>query len=179
MPRKRRPLLVGGGILEVDALGFELRERGGRREAYWVASKAARKFGYVPRTVRLHGDLNNRAEVNRMAERCAVLWQEMQQWLAAGGRDSRPIYDGTLGSLIKCYQTDKESPYRNIGQNTRRIYDQWCRLLNRRSGARRIDRLSGQDLRRWFMKLPSRQIPAGFPAFRSPASAFAPCFPFF
>lgn len=117
----------------------------------------------MPRTVRLHGDLNSTADLNRMAERCAVLWQEMQQWLAGGGRDQRPIYDGTLRSLIKCYQTDKESPYRNIGRNTQRIYDEWCRTLDRAFGARRIDRLSGQDLRRWFNELAKPAKPGALP----------------
>jgi hypothetical protein len=154
---------VDGSNVELDAPGFEIRERGGRREAYWVASKQARALGYVPRTVRLHGDLNGIAELERMAERCAVLWQEMRQWLAGGGRDPRPVYDGTLSSLIKCYQTDKESPYHNIGQNTRRIYDQWCRLLDRLFGARRIDRLSGQDLRRWFNEIAKPTKPGGLP----------------
>ncbi len=163
MARKRLPLRVGQARIDLDAPGFEIRERGGRREAYWVASKEARRLGYVPRTVRLHGDLDNLAEVNRLAERCAVLTLEMKQWLADGGRDPRPIYDGTLHSLIVCYQTDKESPYRNIGQNTRRTYDEWCATLDRAFGARRIDRLSGQDLRRWFNEVAKPNKPGGLP----------------
>lgn len=123
MARKRLPLTVGGIQIDLDAPGFEIRERGTRREAYWVASKDARRLGYVPRTVRLHGDLNSVPELNRMAQRCAVLSIEMKQWLAGGGRDPRPIYDGTLHTLIACYQTDQESPYRNVGQNTQRVYD--------------------------------------------------------
>jgi hypothetical protein len=98
-----------------------------------------------------------------MAERCAVLTEEMKQWLIGGGKDTRPIYDGSLRSLIKCYQTDKESPYRNIGQNSQRVYDEWCRTLDRAFGARRIDRLSGQDLRRWFNEVAKPSRPGGLP----------------
>jgi hypothetical protein len=154
---------VNGSSVELDAPGFEIRERGPHRQAYWVASKEARALGYLPRTVRLHGNLDSIVELNKLAERCGILWQEMRQWLATGGRDPRPIYDGTLRSLIKCYQTDKESPYHNVGQNTQRIYDQWCAILDHLFGARRIDRLSGQDLRRWFNEIAKPNKPGGLP----------------
>jgi hypothetical protein len=163
MPRKRNPFLVAGKPIQLEAPGFQIRDRGNRREAYWIATRAARDRGYVPRTVRLHGDLDDLADVRRMQERCAVLCREMKQWLADGGNDPRPIFDGTLRSLIACYQTDRESPYRNISQNTQRIYDEWCGTLERAFGARRLDRLSGQDLRRWFNEIAKPSKPGGLP----------------
>src|SRR5581483_11674374 len=68
-------------------------------------------------------------------------------------RDTRPVYDGTLHSLIACYQRDPLSPYRRVKQNTRESYDDWCRVLDRKFGARRVDRLLGQDFRRWFEEI--------------------------
>jgi hypothetical protein len=163
MARKRAPILVGGVPIELDAPGFEIRERGNRREAYWVARKDARKLGYVPRTVRLHGDLNSISELQRMSQRCAVLTLEMKQWLADGGRDPRPIFDGSLNSLIKCYQADKESPYCNLGQSTQTVYAEWCGVLEQKFGARRIDRLSGADLRRWYNEIAKPGKPGALP----------------
>jgi hypothetical protein len=163
MARKRRPVVVGGNQIDLDAPGFEIRERGDRREAYWVASKDARRLGYVPRTVRLHGDLDNIAVITRMADRCAVLTQEMKQWLADGGEDRRPIFNGTVKSLIACYQLDKQSPFHNLGQSSQNIYGQWCAVLERHFGARRIDRLSGADLRRWFNEIAKPTKTGGLP----------------
>jgi hypothetical protein len=55
--RKRRPLVVNGETVELDAPGFELRERNnGARDQYWIATAAARTRGYLPRMVRLHYD---------------------------------------------------------------------------------------------------------------------------
>jgi hypothetical protein len=163
MARKRAPILVGGALIDLNAPGLEIRERGNRREVYWVARKDARKLGYVPRTVRLHGNPDSLADVQRMAQRCAVLTLEMKQWLADGGRDPRPIFDGSLRSLIACYQTDKESPYRNLGQSTQTVYAEWCGVLEQKFGARRIDRLAGADLRRWFNEVAKPAKPGGLP----------------
>ena len=70
----------------------------------------------------------------------------MLVWLGDPTDTRKPIYDGTLGTLITCYQTDKKSPYHGLAQNTQRGYDDWCRTLARAIGKRRVDRLTGQDI---------------------------------
>jgi len=167
MPRIRRPLTIDGASVALDAPGLKFIKRsGGRAEPRWVCSDEARRRGYTPRTVRLHGDMAKAADAELIAQHCRKLWNEMLEWLGTGGHDSRPIFDGTLASLIRCYQTDRESPYKTVRQNTRRGYDDWCRALERTFGQRRLDRLKGQDLRRWYHTLAEPAGPGGKPRLR-------------
>lgn len=53
----------------------------------------------------------------------------MLAWRADPADTRKPIYDGTLGALITCCQTDQNSPYRGLAQNTRAGYHDWCRNL--------------------------------------------------
>jgi hypothetical protein len=78
----------------------------------------------------------------------------------------KPVYDGTITALITCYQTDEKSPYRGLAQNTQRGYDDWCRTLERVIGKRRVDRLTGQDLRDCFLRLLEPAHPGGTPRVR-------------
>jgi hypothetical protein len=167
MARKRRPLVVNGEFVELDAPGFELRERkNGACNQYWVATTSARTRGYLPRTVRLHYDLASRNGRLDLEQRCRTLTNEMLAWLAGPAEMRKPIYDGTVAGLISCYQTDQNSPYRGLAQNTQRGYDDWCRTLERAIGKRRVDRLTGQDLRDCFLALLEPAQPGGAPRVR-------------
>ena len=66
---------------------------------------------------------------------------------------NNPIYDGTLKSPIDCYQRDPESGYASLGHSTQVCYDEWCAKLVLIAGTRRIDRITGRDLRRWFLEI--------------------------
>jgi hypothetical protein len=59
MARKRKPLVINGETVEFDAPGLHLVKRlNGVVHQYWEASAEARSRGYLPRTVRLHFDVN-------------------------------------------------------------------------------------------------------------------------
>jgi hypothetical protein len=76
------------------------------------------------------------------------------------------MYDGTVAALIRCYQTDENSRYRGLAQNTQRGYDDWCRTLERAIGKRRVDRRNGQDLRDGFLALLRPATPREAPRVR-------------
>ena len=167
MARERKPLVINGEIVELDAPCLQLLERAnGTVHQYWIASAEARSRGYVPRTVRLSYDLSNSTARRELEQRCKVLTNEMIVWLADPEAQTKPIYDGTIAALIRCYQTDKNSPYRGLAQNTQRGYDDWCRTLERAIGKRRVDRLSGQDLRDCFLALLEPSGPGRAPRVR-------------
>jgi hypothetical protein len=86
-----------------------------------------------------------------------------RSWLGDPKGIDKPICDGTLSSLIACYQNDKKSPYHGLALNTQRGYDDWCRTLGRAIGTRRVDRLTGQDLRDRFLSLLEPAHPGGAP----------------
>lgn len=151
MPRSREPISVAGVSVQLDAPGLKaIRRHGGRVEARWFAAPRAIRRGYQPKTVRLHYDLQDTFAVQQMAARCRQLQAEMLDWLADPERKRQIVFDGTLGSLIRLYQEHPESPFHGLRNNTRRTYEGWCRALSEACGARRVDRITGPDLRRWY-----------------------------
>ena len=167
MARKREPLVVNSEIVELDAPGLHLVKRcNGGVQQYWEASATARSRGYLPRTVRLHFDLETFEGHRALEQRCRILTNEMLAWLGDPDDINKPIYDGTLSSLINCYQTDRKSPYQGLARNTQRGYDDWCRTLERAIGKRRVDRLTGQDLRDCFLALLEPSHSGGAPRVR-------------
>src|ERR1700757_3022207 len=121
MARKRKPLVLGGMIVELDAPGLHLvRRSNGIVHQYWEASAEARSRGYQPRTVHLYFDLETPKGRSDLEHHCKVLTNEMVAWLGDPEGMDKPIYDGTLSSLIACYQNDKKSPYHGLALNTQR-----------------------------------------------------------
>lgn len=167
MARKRKLLWINGEDVALEAPGLQILRRGnGAVHLYWVATADARRRGYLPRTVRLYFDLGNLRGRRDLEQRCAVLTNEMLAWLGDPEGWKKPVYDGTVAALIRCYQTDSKSPYRGLAPNTQRGYDDWCRILERTIGARRVDRLTGQDLRDCFLALLTPSRPGRAPRVR-------------
>jgi hypothetical protein len=133
---------------EAPGLEWKKRPKDGARMPRWRARKKAVALGYRPSVIQLDIDPNDYAA---LGERCRAEWAKMEAWLA----DERPalVFDGTFASLIELYSSDEESPYNDLRHRTQRTYDQQLKLLKRSVGARRIDRLNGEDFRRWYRKL--------------------------
>jgi len=131
--------------MELKAPGLKARPRSdGSIAYYWVASAVARDTaGYPQKTVRVHGDKEE------IAARCRILTGELREWLSRKGAVTRTEYDGTLRSVINLYRQTKESPYHAVKSNTRTMYDESLDLLERTVGARRLEKLTGLDFRRW------------------------------
>lgn len=132
---------------QAKAPGLKWRTRkGGERVPYWVASSTAVRAGYTPKTVRLTGLEDSPRDI---AGRCERLQSEMLMWLS--GRSSyRPLFDGTIRSLLDIYQTDPESPYRKLKPSSRYPYDVYASKLRGHIGERRIDAIDRRDVDRWF-----------------------------
>jgi len=110
--------------------------------------KKAVTLGYRPSVIQLDIDPNDHAA---LAERCRAEWAKMEVWLA--NERPAPVFDGTLASLIDLYLGHEDSPYQDLRHRTQRNYDQQLKVLKTSVGARRIDRLNGEDFRRWYRKL--------------------------
>jgi hypothetical protein len=118
--------------------------KNGERAYYWRASAALVREGFRPSVVRLHGT----PEV--MRSHALLLRAQMLEW---GSHDQISSYIGTLKSLVARYQTDPESPYRDLRHTTQLTYHKHLRLLVRAKGDRRIDHLTGGDIRRWYKEI--------------------------
>lgn len=164
MPRTHHKLVVAGQQIEVTGKGFRLIERrSGELHAYWYAPPRAAAAGYRPRQVRLHVDLKSMQSIQDCFTRCNTLWNEMLDWMNGGKSDRRPVYVGTVESLVHCYQTDPESTFHDKRHNTQRGYETWCTALVNVAGKRRISALVGQDLRTWHKEVSKPKTPLGPP----------------
>jgi hypothetical protein len=133
---------------DAPGLDWKRRLKDDARIPRWRARKKAVALGYRPSVIQLHIDPNDHAAI---AERCRAEWKKMEAWLA----NERPArrFDGTVASLIDLYLADENSPYHDLRARSQRSYDQRLKILKRSVGARRIDRLNGEDFRRWYRKL--------------------------
>ncbi|TBY40876.1 site-specific integrase [Rhizobium leguminosarum] len=144
--------------METEKIGLKIRPRkDGTTAYYWVASAVSRHAeDYPNKTVRVHG-----ATLDDIAARCRVLTSELKQWLAEKGMGQPQKFDGTLRSLIRMYQTTKASSYFTVRSNTREMYDFSLAILERECGMRRLDKVTGLDIRGWYeyLKEPAEDTP--------------------
>ncbi len=135
--------------MELNAPGLKRRpNKDGTVRHYWVASAVSKNAkDYPQKTVPVFGS------DEEIAHRCRVLSSELKLWLSNRGLGAKPLYDGSLKSLIKVYRETEESPYHSIKHNTREMYDESLDLLVETVGTRQLSRLSGLDFQRWYNKL--------------------------
>jgi hypothetical protein len=138
---------------ETKAPGLCWRKRkGGGRIAYWAARPSLIKAGFRPRTVRLAYDPENPDTEAQIQSQCAALHARMVAW-ASDHRPRRSTYDGTFATLVKLYETDDDSPYRDLRPNTQKNYSKHLRLLMEMVGTRYVRLTTGADTRRWYKKI--------------------------
>jgi hypothetical protein len=133
------------------APGLEWRPRaGGAHAPYWCAPRAAVKQGYPVSTVPL-ATFSDRPE--ELVARCHVLQAEVLEWTRRAEQVHEDRYDGTLGSLLRLFQSHKSSPYRQKRHQTQQFYATYCKLLEVTVGGRKIESLNGLDFRHWHAEL--------------------------
>jgi len=130
--------------MPTDAPGLRTRKRKDGEAFYWVAAAVSRRSSeFRPATVRLYG-----ATDEERAARCRTLTNQLLEWL--GGRRPDQSFDGTIGSLIRIYQSAELSPYRMVKHATRKDYDHTLGILDRAIGSRRVDLVTSDDVMRWY-----------------------------
>jgi hypothetical protein len=112
------------------------------------------KRGYTPKAVRIHYDPSDAGHAAQIAARCHMLQAEMLRW--AGGTRGATLWDGTLAGLVRLYEGDPDSPFRDLQRITQQTYTRNMRALCRHVGEVSIDEISGADVRRWYRKLAER-----------------------
>lgn len=152
------------------APGLEWRPRKGGRVPVWVAPAEARKQGYSPPTVRLSAEPYaaepTSTEMLALASTCRRLSAEAKEWLSGLHNPPKAKYDGSLRSLINLYQVHDVGPFQGITAETRRSYVYNLGVLSKRIGARRVDRITGEDLLRWHRDFTKPRVPGGKPRVR-------------
>jgi hypothetical protein len=163
-PRRRRrtvTLKLNNSEYRFEAPGFKsIRRVDGMPDLYWVAPNDAVAAGYPTKTVRIHVDAssaedNQQAEaiIAKIASECHSQQNAVLAWLD-GEQDDRerlgPKFDGTIASLADCYESDVDSAYQELQDNTAEGYKPWLVMVRKTVGARLISRVVPKDFRRWY-----------------------------
>jgi hypothetical protein len=133
-----------------DAPGLVWRSRKTGWAATWQARSDLVKRGYLPKTVALWtGTEPDANDALHIATRCQHLQSEMLMW----GRGVEPIplnaFNGTLRSLINCYQTDVDSPYQKNRFHVRQNRNSLLRRINKRHGHEQLSDIKARVLLAW------------------------------
>jgi hypothetical protein len=130
-----------------------------RRKAGWEARWRARldlvRKGFRPASLGLfRGAMPDEASISYIQAMCERMQNEMLVW-GRGGMPEVARFDGTMKSLVDCYQADPDSRYgtkdqdRALRHQTRRNYDALCRRLVADHGAEKIADIKARILLRW------------------------------
>ena len=114
----------------------------------WICRADIAKRGFRPATARLWaGETPSETEAAEIASQCNRLQNEMLVW----SRDEiSPTFDGTLGSLVKQYETDPDSLYQKLRYRVKIQTSKNLARLRADCGARALRALTGRDLMRWY-----------------------------
>jgi hypothetical protein len=131
-----------------DRPGYHSRKRAdGTVAHYWNPKRAVK---------RAPGGLPLRTIADDASD--AMIVELCQRWtdeLLGEIEQGPPVlrFDGTIGSLVKLYKADEESPYRGLKASTRtRDYAPMLALIENTVGDQMIGDLRGEDFRRWYRK---------------------------
>jgi hypothetical protein len=141
------------------------RNKDGSIRHGWAARHDLVKLGYRPKWVRLHYDFEDHGELQLASAQCRKLQAEMLAW-ASGARSDERAFDGTIAGLVRTYQRDPTSPYRELKWNTRRTYDHVLKIIERAFGQRALPVLRIGDFRRWYEEAAKPKVEGALPRVR-------------
>lgn len=98
------------------------------------------------------------AERAYISDTCTRMQSEMLMF-GRGGIPVATAFDGTIRTLVNCYQTDEVSPYRKIRYKTRVNYDGLMRRIVRDHGDEPIRDIKRRTILLWYEKWRESGIP--------------------
>jgi hypothetical protein len=138
-PKRRRKKLstitIAGGEFKIYAPGFKaiLRKGADVPSPYWVADQDAVNSGYPTKTVPIPvglgvGNMAARDVAAAIEDECRKQQSAVLSWMD-GDIDDRqrlaPKFDGSIGSLADCYESDEDSAYQGLKENSAEGYKAW------------------------------------------------------
>jgi len=103
----------------------------------------------MPKSMKLWAGVEPSAtEAAFISDNCRRLQDEMLLF-GRGGLPEIVAFDGTLRTLINCYQTDPDSRYRKKRYSTRRNHDNMLRRIAKMHGHEEICDIKGRTLLAW------------------------------
>lgn len=119
-------------------------------ECRWQCRTDIVEKGFLPKSQQLFvGQEPNETEIAFIQEQCRKLQDEMLTF-GRGGIPQQNVFNGTLGSLINCYQTDKDSTYRKLRYGVRKNTDGLLRRLAAAYGDEDLGDIKGRTILAWY-----------------------------
>jgi hypothetical protein len=136
-------LVIAGREVTVSAPGLKQIKRKDRVELYWAKDRNPLFADYHPATVRIHVDLSDPNAIQKIEDICRRQQEVMLRWPEQGTSGDRerlkPKFNGTFGSLCLLYESDEESGFADLQDNTRLSYQASLKIIRNDIGLRRID----------------------------------------
>lgn len=129
-----------GHIWRKHALGWECR---------WQCRTDLVERGFKPKSQQLFvGQEPNETEIAYIQDTCRRLQDEMLTF-GRGGMPTINPFEGSLKSLINCYQTDPDSTYRKLRYGVRKNTDGLLRRLAKDHGHEDLGDIKGRTVLAW------------------------------
>jgi hypothetical protein len=131
------------------APGLTWRTKGEGWEAIWRARTDLVKRGFRPKNRTVWTGIEpSEIEGKLIADTCRRLQDEMLIF-GRGGLPSLTVFDGSLKSLINCYQTDKDSTYHKKRFHVRKDHDHFLKRISNTYGHEYLADIRGRILLAW------------------------------
>jgi hypothetical protein len=135
------------------APGLIWRTKGEGWEAIWRARDDIIKIGFTPKNVPMWSGTGEPTltECAQIQDRCRSLQDEMLLFGRTNGENLPKVnpFDGTLKSLIECYQTDPDSPFLKRRFHVRQNTAMTLRRMVDRHGDQELSEIKGRLLLAW------------------------------
>jgi hypothetical protein len=133
-----------------EAPGHIWRKHAQGWECRWQARTDLVERGFTPKSRQLFvGTAPNATEIAFIQDTCRRLQDEMLTFGRGGLPEVNP-FDGSLRSLIQCYQTDPDSTYRKLRYGVRRNTDGLLRRLTADHGHVDLGDIKGRTVLEWY-----------------------------
>lgn len=135
-----------------DAPGHIWRKHTKGWECRWQCRTDLIDKGFTPKSQQLFvGEEPNETEIAFIQDTCRRLQDEMLHF-SRGGVPMATSFDGTLRSLINCYQTDPDSRYHKLRFKVRTNTDYKLRRLAEWHGDEDLGDIGGRTIIAWYKK---------------------------
>jgi hypothetical protein len=132
---------------------WRFRKRKGEWVATWLARTDIIKRGYRPRHIELWcGSELDEAQAIDIVQRCQHQQFDMLTWGKELPTPEAPLpenFTGVLKSLVRCYQTDVDSPYQKNRYHVRQGRDSMLRRIMERHGEVPLSEIKARLLMAW------------------------------
>jgi hypothetical protein len=124
-----------------------MKRRNGREDLYWVADEDVAKAGYQPKTMRIFHRWPD--DIEKISAICVKQQAEMIAWTQGTAPTKTPFAMGSLGFLAHQFETDEESPFRDLRESTQSFYRHALKNVSSYAGGRQLNAVTGRDVRKW------------------------------